>query len=97
LPRACSAAEPGEFRGLVGLGEMAEDDPGGAPPCVVPSWRNSAGSVIGEVADAGEHSLLGPDQGYGAVAEHLEVVWSGLQQAGRRFVSGADLNVRRGM
>ena len=63
--------EPGEFGGVVGLGEVAEDDVGGAAVVVV--GEELGGGVVGEVADAGEDALL-DRPGVGAVAEHLEVV-----------------------
>ena len=63
--------DAGEFGGVVGLGEVAEDDPGGGAVVVV--LEELRRGVVGEVAYAGEDALLdGP--GVGAVAEHLEVV-----------------------
>jgi hypothetical protein len=45
-----------EFRGVVGLGEVAEDDERG--PAVVVLLEEFGGGVVGEVAYAREHALL---------------------------------------
>ena len=63
--------EAGELRGVVGLGEVAEDD--GVGSAVVVLFEEFGGGRVGEVADAGEDALLdGP--GIGAVAKHFKVV-----------------------
>ena len=50
---------------------MAKDDPGCA--AVVAGFEEVGGGVVGEMADAGEDTLLDLP-GIGAVAEHFEIV-----------------------
>ena len=80
--------EAGELGDVVGLGEVAEDDVGGA--AVVVLGEELGGGVVGEMADAGEDTLLdGP--GVGAVAEHLEIVVGFEQEDVDGFEGGLDV------
>ena len=60
-----------EFRNIVGFRQVAEDDAVGGSVVVV--GEELGGGVVGEVADAGENTLLNRP-GVGTVAQHLEVV-----------------------
>ena len=62
---------PRQFRKIIAFREMAEDDESG--PAVVLVLKELCRGVIGEVADAGKHSLFNRP-GIGSVAQHLEIV-----------------------
>ena len=48
--------DAGEFGGVVGFGEVAEDDGVGA--AVVVAGEELGGGIVGKVADAGQDALL---------------------------------------
>ena len=76
VAKSLFGSEPGQLGSVIGLREVAENNPRGA--AVVVLLEKLGGGVVGEMANAGEHALL-DRPGIRAVAEHLEVV-VGFQQ-----------------
>ena len=81
-------ADAGKFGEIVAFREVAEDDVGGL--AVVFGFEVGRGSLVGEVSDTGEDSLLdGP--GIRAVSKHLEVVVRFDQKQVDGFELGLDV------